>query len=583
MIHRVYSNLASFKEIEFHSGMNILLADKSSGATDRQTRNSSGKSSLIELFHFLSGADCPPDSIFRTPVLRPYEFGLEFDLKGERTAVARCGEKPSDVVVAAGNTSTWPIPAVRKRDGRVVISNTKWKSVLGSLMFDLAVEEDAPKFGPTFRSLFSYFARRQGSGGFIAPERNAGQQQLGDSQVAVTTLLGLDWTITQKWQFVRERERTLRELKKAAEEGAFGAILGTSAKLRTQLTLAEERTRRLRTAVDTFQVLDEYREFEKEASDITHQLAGLSDENTLDRELVLDLKASITEEAPPVSTDLERLYKEVGIVLPSSAVRRFADVLEFHDTVVRNRRNYLQSEIDDAERRIRDRERQMATLTGRRAHILGILKSHGALDQLTKLQSELSSLEAQTEAIRQQFNAAEQLEGQKTELEFERAQLLVRLQQDYHEEANTLRQAIVAFEDISSSLYEKAGSLTVSPSFNGPQFEIKIEGSRSKGISNMQIFCFDMMLMQLCARRGYGPGFLVHDSHLFDGVDERQVATALQVGAELSARLGFQYIVTMNSDAIPTSLPSDFQFDEYVLPIRLTDATDDGGLFGIRF
>jgi uncharacterized protein YydD (DUF2326 family) len=92
-----------------------------------------------------------------------------------------------------------------------------------------------------------------------------------------------------------------------------------------------------------------------------------------------------------------------------------------------------------------------------------------------------------------------------------------------------------------------------------------------------------MMLMELCAERGIGPGFLIHDSHLFDGVDERQVAKALKIGLENAKRYNFQYIVTMNEDAVPESLPSDFDFEKYIVPTRLTDATEDGGLFGIRF
>ena len=79
------------------------------------------------------------------------------------------------------------------------------------------------------------------------------------------------------------------------------------------------------------------------------------------------------------------------------------------------------------------------------------------------------------------------------------------------------------------------------------------------------------------------PCFLFHDSHLFDGVDERQVAKALQLGAIMAEQLGFQYIVTMNEDALPAELPKDFDLEQYIVPTPLTDATEDGGLFGIRF
>ena len=109
--------------------------------------------------------------------------------------------------------------------------------------------------------------------------------------------------------------------------------------------------------------------------------------------------------------------------------------------------------------------------------------------------------------------------------------------------AGGVRDAILTFEALSESLYEKAGSLTVSETGNGPQFEVHIDGQRSKGITNMQIFCFDLMLTEISLKHGRGPGFLIHDSHLFDGVDERQVAKALQLGAQRAEAAGFQYIV----------------------------------------
>ncbi len=143
--------------------------------------------------------------------------------------------------------------------------------------------------------------------------------------------------------------------------------------------------------------------------------------------------------------------------------------------------------------------------------------------------------------------------------------------------------AIATFQDISNSLYEDAGSLTLNPTENGLKIEIQIQGERSRGIQNMQVFCFDMMLMQLCAARGIGPGFVIHDSHLFDGVDERQVGKALYIGAETASRCGWQYIVTINEDDLPQTVPEGFNLEDYMLPVRLTDEREDGGLFGFRF
>ena len=212
-----------------------------------------------------------------------------------------------------------------------------------------------------------------------------------------------------------------------------------------------------------------------------------------------------------------------------------------------------------------------------------MLKTARALDQFTELQSELARRESEFEAVKQRLEAAERLESTKAKLAIDRGSILLRLQQDHREQSTRIDEAIVTFEEISHALYENAGSFSVGHSESGPVFDLKIQGARSKGISNMQMFCFDMMLMKLVSERRSGPGFLVHDSHLFDGVDERQVGTALSVGAELAKKYGFQYVVTMNEDAIPRECPPGFAPTAHLLPVKLTDAAENGGLFGMRF
>jgi len=79
------------------------------------------------------------------------------------------------------------------------------------------------------------------------------------------------------------------------------------------------------------------------------------------------------------------------------------------------------------------------------------------------------------------------------------------------------------------------------------------------------------------------PNILIHDSTIFDGVDERQVARAIELAARESQERGFQYICTLNSDMIPRSeFSSDFDFDSFVR-LTLTDDTDQGRLLGIRY
>ena len=132
-------------------------------------------------------------------------------------------------------------------------------------------------------------------------------------------------------------------------------------------------------------------------------------------------------------------------------------------------------------------------------------------------------------------------------------------------------------------MYSAPGTLSINISKTGFKFDVNIERSGSQGIGNMKIFCYDLMLAKLWVKKAKSKIFLIHDSIIFDGVDERQKARALQLAKSESEKEGFQYICTMNSDAIPRNdFDKDFDFDKYVVK-TFTDEKEEGSLLGIRF
>jgi uncharacterized protein YydD (DUF2326 family) len=583
MIYRIYSTLPSFKDIRFGPGLNVLLAEKSEDATAKQTRNGAGKSSLLEIIHFLCAADSADDSIFRLPQLRGYRFGMEFDLGGSVVSVERDGENFKEVVIRGGSTEGWPLqPDVSDKTGEKVMPVKSWERVLGALMFGLdGSGKGYGTYGPTFRSLFSYFVRRS-PGGFFEPHVYFVQSKPVAWQVAITYLLGLDWTIPQEWQLVRDEEDEIKKLRSAVGEGDLAEIVGKKAELRSDIATKETALAKFQARIENFQVLPDFRHYEEEANRLTAQLADMLNLNTLDNALVNQLESVIAEEKAPEIRDLDQMYREAGVVLPSGTLQRFEEVRLFHESVIVNRRTYLSAELSTVQRRVAERTLALERIDGDRREALQLLQSHGALDQFSKLQAEYGKRIAELELLRKRFAAAEKIEGGLAKVRIRRQQLFLRLQQDYSEQRNTLNLAIVAFEEISARLYEKPAKFTPTETNNGPLFKIEVQGERSPGISHMQIYCFDMMLSQITSSRGIGPGFLIHDSHLFDPVDSRQVGIALQLGKELSERLGVQYITTFNSDK-QMEFDGDFDIAPYTLPVKLTDATETGGLFGFRF
>src|SRR5260370_11002544 len=182
MIVAIESSLPSFKALQFHEGLNVLLADTLPTSTEKQSRNSAGKTSLLEIIHFLHGSDCDPDSILRSKALVKHSFIGRLLLRDESFVVERSGCDPSKIFLLEGPKDRDELPTkTDKASGRTYTSNASWRLFLGHIMFGLPVKlEGTPydeSFTPTFRSMFNYFVRRRESGGFIEPERQAEKQQ----------------------------------------------------------------------------------------------------------------------------------------------------------------------------------------------------------------------------------------------------------------------------------------------------------------------------------------------------------------------------------------------------------------------
>ncbi|CAM5230961.1 hypothetical protein STANM309S_06195 [Streptomyces tanashiensis] len=119
MLQRLSADDPRFKTATFTRGMNLVVADTTTGSSDTDSRNSAGKSSLIELIHFLLGARADKRSLTARKALCDITFCLEMDwpdvgdLKvwrsGSQPGVVRIdpgiGEPDDDVIFALDSPS----------------------------------------------------------------------------------------------------------------------------------------------------------------------------------------------------------------------------------------------------------------------------------------------------------------------------------------------------------------------------------------------------------------------------------------------------------------------------------------------
>jgi uncharacterized protein YydD (DUF2326 family) len=264
-------------------------------------------------------------------------------------------------------------------------------------------------------------------------------------------------------------------------------------------------------------------------------------------------------------------------------VRRYDEVQAFHDQVIANRRTHLAAEMSAARERVERRTEERDRLMARHEEILGLLTTGVSPIHYRRLEREMIDAETETRELERRLELAERIETARVDIKVQRIDAERALLQELIERRPIVDEAVETFMDVSSALYEKPATLDIRATANGPRFVIERPDLPSEGVTQMQIFTFDVTLATICARRGAWPGFLVHDSHIFDGVDGRQIGSALTVAHERMLGLEGQYIVTMNSDDLKKAeAESGTTFSSHIVEPVLDD-TEAGGLFGFRF
>src|SRR3989344_1696661 len=580
MLISLSADKESFREINFKPGLNIILAERTKDSTGKDSRNGLGKTSMIEIIHFLLGGNIT--NTLKKPQLENWTFILKLRLNDKDYSVSRHVTQRSKIVIE-GDFTDWPIKPDKDSEGRSIISNDYWKRILGKFVFGIRNESLEYKYAPTFRSCISYFARLEESGGFLKPEKNYSSQKEWDIQVNNSFLLGLDWTYASKWQILKDRKKILSQLKTESESGLLRDMHGSLGELEAERIALEGSVNELKEQLAKFKVHPQYKKIESDSNKITELIHENVNDNISDKSLLNHYEKSLKEEKEPESEYIDKIYKEAGIVIPELVKKRLKEVKEFHKTVVENRRDFLSSEILSIKNNINRRENEVQILSEKRSNLFEILNKHRALDEHIALQNRNAEMVSQLENIKRKIENMKKFEEGKSALniDLELIQQKARLALD--ERKKLKEKAVVLFNTNSQNLYSSPGSLSIDVEKAGYKFRVDIKRDGSHGIEKMKIFCYDLMKTQLLSEDRIGPNFLIHDSVLFADVDERQIAHAIELGRKEAEDKGFQYICTFNSDNIPEKDFSEgFDFYKFIR-LKLTDGSPEGGLFGIRF
>lgn len=582
ILHRLTANHDSFRPIEFKEGLNIVLAEKAESSGKKDTRNGVGKSTLVEILLFCLGGQATKGRGIVQDALQSWSFSLEITLRGTRIVVTRSIENPDSIKVS-GSTESWPIqPDYSTLFGYHVFTITRWRDLLGWAFFDLNPSVQAEVDHPVPKGLLSCFLRAGQAAYRSAGFHNTSKSD-GKEAVNLAYLLRLDWEFIGRIKLLNEHLNNLRTTKSTIEEGIFSGAEGNIERILVEQSKIQAEISELERALTTYDFAPQYERLLKELNDLTQETVTLSNRIASSKRKLTLFKKAIHEEKDTSPEEIEKIFKETGLVFPSSLRRTLSEVLTFHKTIIVNRKGFLNDEITRLEKEIRTLTQERNEKSKLKGEKTIQFSTQDFYTDLRMHQDRLAELKSQEKRHEEWIKNLNDLDQKMINIEMEIEEEKARAQTDFSERKTVLDPILRDFSDFTKFLYDRPGNLSIAPENDDYSISLEMARGASDGVRLMGIFCFDLALLKTQCRFGRKMAFLVHDTPIFDAVDDRQRALALELAAKETLSMHGQYICPMNSDKVPwDNFESGFDFNAHVIR-TLSDASPSDSLLGIHF
>jgi uncharacterized protein YydD (DUF2326 family) len=553
-----------FKNLTFHKGMNLVLAEKTHHSSDTDSRNGAGKTSVVRLLRYLLGGN---RNEWIKSLAKYTESAFWADIQGAAGDIHISRE--------AGSTSV--------SVGVSTYSSKEWQKKSGELILGWPTSHDKP----TAQQIFSQLLRTS----FDSPTKIVPQESDLETGTRIAYFFGIPDTTLQKPIQAANFKKDKKTLKKAIDHGILGNMATSKAECEAELFKLEDQLQKRRSALAEFKVDESYAGHQQAADELSAEIAALNDRNIALKRRKRDLVNTMSAEIPVKQNNgemlarLTRLYAEAGVAIATDALKPFNDVVQFHESVSRNRRYFLEDELGKVTEALAANEARIKILDDERSGIMRLLDKSMALETFSEAQQDCNEIAARIERLKDMLQDYERLDDMDSALRKMEVEANDAMRLGLKESNDSVKLASQMYSNLCSEVYaDRAGSLLLDLTDAGIlKATPKIEGDASKGIAEVSIFLFDITCVVVGMKNGTAPGILVHDSQLFDSMDDRQLASCLNIGARLAEKYDFQYIVTLNTDRLEAAEKIGFDRSDYPIPVSLTDNGESSGLFGFRF
>lgn len=242
------------------------------------------------------------------------------------------------------------------------------------------------------------------------------------------------------------------------KDGIIGGLGPNKAECKSDLASLEQRRDRLANRLTSFQIDEHYLEHQSRADKLSQEIAQLNDTGISLRSRLNALEVATKQDFTTLDNALlpsriERLYKETGAVLPNCVLKSFQDVMEFHKSVTRNRKLFLEEELHNVQEKLRENDKHVQKLDEERAEILELLSTSMALEAYTKAQEDLTDLDAQIAKLKLRIEDYERLEDMDSSLKRMRLDAIESVKTELKDNDDAINEITSLFVSICEEIY----------------------------------------------------------------------------------------------------------------------------------
>ncbi len=585
-LSQLYSNTGTFKDIEFSSGINIVIGKVTKKYDLTKDSHNLGKSTLISALDFMLLKQIDKKHIFKRFETKFKGIILYLEIllnSGDYLTIRRSIDEPNKISFKKNNQksrlsddSEWDITDMGL--------SPSIKTLNEYLAFDVLTNW-------SYRKSITYFLRSQSDYNDVF---QLGKFQNGkhiDWKPFMFDLLGFNGELlTKKYNFDSQIENQTQFINSIKNE--FSVDEGEIDKIKGRIALKHLELEEIKEQIDSFNFYKQERSLNKNLIDnIENSIAEL---NSLEYSLSYELDKAQKSISNSVSFDLEQLkdiYSDVKVYFPQSLTKGYTELIQFNNDITKERNKYLKERIKAITEELQSVRQKLQELNTQRNETLDVLQSKDSFKKFKTYQINLARLEGEISRLEEQLKSIDKIANLKdivSEIDNKLEAAIKEINDNIKYQDNPINGEIKKiFNDVFRTVFNAEALLYVTQNDNGNvEFKTDVAESskitaESKGNTYRKMLCVAFDVAVLIAYRKFSFYRFVYHDGVLEGLDNRKKKKFIELMQVYCKIYDIQYIFTSIEDDLPTEILESFTKEEKCL--TLDDSGDEGKLFGFSF